>query len=475
MIPQSDKITNASITFLSVALIQFLASLFILPVYLNTFSVEEFGTNELVNRLALLLTIIIGLRISGAMANIYFTFDSHSQKQRFVSSLAQFTTLSGISSSIVIYLLGYFILPFFNTDGSFNMGVHGACAILSALASNIMSPYFFYLKNERKHVEFLVLQLFFIVALLGIQLLAIYLFHASFNTVIQLRSGFAVFQIIFLLFLYQRSFSLTIEWALVRRALNYTVPLIPFLLLNWTQLYFDRIFVGTYLGTVALGVFSFLLILQNMQTTLVDVFENAIRPALMNQLKRNEHSSTALLGIQNKFLLSITVSGACMLLGTILLPLITSNNLYVDHAILFFLIVPTGLAKGISLLFMQQLIFKEKSGELLILVAIHVLGIFLLYYLWQDQADLATVLWINLLMSCSMVFLYYYRAQKAQQLHFRWQQFYLPITHILVCMGCYFAYNWYHISITTLLITQLVVVILPASYLFFQSRKTSME
>lgn len=475
MIRKGDKVTNASIIFLLVALIQFLASFVMLPIYLNTFSVEEFGTNELINRLALFLSIIIALRISGAMANIYFTFDDKIQKQQFVSSLAQFTTLSGVGSSIVIFLLGYFLLPYFTTDGSFNMVIHGVCAILSALASNVTSPYFFYLKNERKNLEFLFLHIFFVGALIGAQLVAIYLFRANFDTVIQIRSGFALFQTIFLLLLYRSKFSLKIEWAFVRRALSYTVPLIPFLLLNWVQLYFDRFFVGNYLGGIALGIFSFVLILQNIQTTLIDVFENAIRPSLMNQFKQADSHSPTLMAVQNKYVLAITVSAAFMLFGTILLPMITQYDLYADNAILFFLIVPTGIAKGISLLFMQQLIFKEKSVELLKLVAMHVLGIFLLYFLLLDYMSLATILFVNLLVGCFMVFFYYQRAQQAQKLRFRLQQFYLPMAYIAVCVCCYFAHQAYQISITSLLIAQLLAVMLPAFILLYQSRKMRVE
>lgn len=195
----------------------------------------------------------------------------------------------------------------------------------------------------------------------------------------------------------------------------------------------------------------------------------------MNQFKQANSHSPTLMAVQNKYVLAITASAAFMLFGTILLPMITQYDLYADNAILFFLIVPTGIAKGISLLFMQQLIFKEKSVELLKLVAMHVLGIFLLYFLLLDYMSLATILFVNLLVGCFMVFFYYQRAQQAQKLRFRLQQFYLPMAYIAVCVCCYFAHQAYQISITSLLIAQLLAVMLPAFILLYQSRKMRVE
>jgi O-antigen/teichoic acid export membrane protein len=456
---KNNDVSKASVIFLLVAVLQFGASFLLIPVYLSAFSVEEFGINEIINRIALFAGIIIALRISGAMANIYFTLNDEYSKRKFVSSLAGFTILSGIGGFLFFLSVAYFLLPILSFDHLFSLYPHGICALLTAIAANIITPYFFYLKNEQKFSSFFIINFLFIAVNLILQLIAIYFFRVDFDTLINIRSGFAVFQFLVMLGMYQFSFSLKIDWSLVRRALSYTIPLIPFLVLNWLQLYYDRFFVGKYLGVFSLGVFSFVLILQNIQGTLTDVFENAIRPALMGKFIEKKFYDNGLANLQNQFLLSLTLSSSGLLFITILLPLFTSNHLYLDKAYLFMLVVPSGVIKGMSLLFMQQLIFKEKSVELGVIVAIHFASLFLAYHFFARDAGLEAVLFINIFIGLIMMSLYFIRAQKALSIPYNLSQFYFPFFFVFMVLVCYAGNRYLLLPAYILLTIQLIITI----------------
>lgn len=473
MILSKDNITNATTIFLLVAVLQFLASFFMIPIYLNTFSVEEFGINEIINRVTLFISTIISLRVSGAMANIYFTLDPAEQKKSFVASLAGFTAISGIVGAVFVLIIGYFLMPLIFNNITFSMFPHGLCAILTAIASNMTSPYFFYLKNEQKLTSFLKINLFFIVFNIVLQLSAIYFFKVGFESIVNIRSVFALFQFMTMIIVYQQHFSLKIKWPFVRRALKYTIPLIPFLVLNWLQLYYDRFFVGKYLGAVALGIFSFILILQNIQATLTDVFENAIRPSLMNQFNKGTSQSLSLQKLQNQFLIALTLSASFILFATILIPFVTENDLYINNAVLFFLVVPSGVIKGLSLLFMQQLVFKEKSFELGVIVFFHLSCIFLCYYFFGKAASLVTILLINWIVSLFMLLIYYSRAQTALALPFSLSQFFLPLVFIFISPLLYYIHQFYATPIYYLLSFQLILILSFSVITYKKSRKIS--
>jgi O-antigen/teichoic acid export membrane protein len=469
---KNRAVSRASFIFLLVAIMQFSASFLLIPVYLRAFTVEEFGINEIINRIALFAGIIISLRISGAMANIYFTLGDKNSKNSFVSSLAGFTILSSIAGFFFFLTAAYFLIPLFSFKSVFSLYPHGVCALLTAIAANMVTPYFFYLKNEQKLVSFLKINVLFIAVNFFIQLIAIFYFGVDFDTIITIRSFFALFQFMVMLVMYRLFFSLKINWSLVRRALQYTIPLIPFLILNWLQLYYDRFFVGKYFGVFALGVFAFILILQNIQSTFTDVFENAIRPDLMSKFIEGKVYDSGLVKLQNQFLIALTISSSCLLFATILLPLFTDNVMYLDNVVLCMLVVPSGVIKGMSILFMQQLVFKEKSSELGVIAAIHFAGVFLCYHFFARDAGIEFVLVINILIGLLMLGLYYFRAQKALSLPYKPSQFYLPLIFIFIVIILYTGFYFWAIPSYLLLSIQLIVT-LSFAFINFQLHKVN--
>ena len=464
-----NRVSKAAFIFMMVTILQFASSFLLLPLYLHIYSVEEFGINEMINRVTLFAGLLISLRISGAMANIYFSFKGMADKNQFIFSLAAFTLLSSIAGLILLFILGEPIIRIFFKNSGFLLWPHGVCAVLTGITGNMMTPYIFYLRNEQKLQSFLYLNIFIIGLNLAAQLIAIYVFHAGFSQLVQTRSAFAVIQFLIMVFIYFSRFTIRVNWPMIKRALSYTIPLIPFLILNWLQLYYDRFFISNHFGAISLGVFSFVMIISTIHNAFTDVFENSFRPSFIDCFINSRSDYTKLRNLQNQFLLVIVFSASFILLCAIALPLFTKNNLYLVHSDLFFLIVATGVCKGISLLFIQQLVFREKSITLGIIVLLHFVLLWLCYNVLAVNGSIEQVLLINLALNFFVTYLYYRRGQVVFHLSFSASQFIIPYGFIAMLTAAYFVLQNNLLSLNSLLIAQFIIT--STVYLWFYKKQ----
>ncbi len=464
-----NQVSKAAFIFMMVTILQFASSFLLLPLYLHIYSVEEFGINEMINRMTLFAGLLISLRISGAMANIYFSFKNMADKEQFIFSLAAFTLISSVAGLILLFVLGEPIIRIFFKNSGFLLWPHGACAVLTGIMGNMMTPYIFYLRNEQKLKTFLYLNIFFIGLNLASQLIAIYVFHAGFNQLVQTRSAFAVIQFLIMVFIYFSRFPIRVNWPMIKRALSYTIPLIPFLLLNWLQLYYDRFFIGNHFGAISLGVFSFIMIISTIHNAFTDVFENSFRPSFINCFVNNTGDLAALRNLQNQFLLSIVLSASFILLCAIALPLFTNNELYLAQSGLFFLVVATGVCKGISLLFIQQLVYREKSVTLGIIVLLHFILLWICYNVLAVNGNIEQVLMINLALHFLVTYLYFRRAQAVFHISFSADQFIVPYSFIVMLAVAYFVLQNNLLSLNSLLIAQFLITAI--AYLWYNKKQ----
>jgi O-antigen/teichoic acid export membrane protein len=403
--------SRATAIFLLVSALQFLSSWLLLPFYLSRFSLEEFGVNELMNRVSIIAGFLISLRISGAMANQYFQIEGSAGRKRFVSSLFLFTLLSSAAGALLFLFFGPHLFDLFFADTGFAFWPYGCTALLTGILGNVMAPGLFFLRNEQRLRPFFLISAGFIAFNFFGQLAAIYLLRLDFRGVAIARSMLALVQILLMAIWCLRVFGFHPDWSPVRRALRYTLPLIPFLLLNWLQLYYDRFFVGREYGATMLGVFSVLVIAGSIHTACVDVFENVYRPVWMKGFM-DPGASSHIKNSQQHYLAGIIFTAAAILFACILLPFFTSRPVYTLYAPLFIPVVAASVCKGISLLFIQQLVYRERSGLLLAIAALQFLLTWLCYRFLARGHDVGWVMQINVLLQLLFTAFFYAAAQR---------------------------------------------------------------
>ncbi len=403
--------SRATFIFLLVTALQFLSSWLLLPFYLSRFTVEEFGVNELMNRVSLIAGILVSLRISGAMANQYFQIGEEGAKRRFVSSLFMFTLLAAALGCLLFLFFGPRLFDLFFAGSGFAFWPYGCTALLTGILGNVMAPGLFFLRNEQRLRPFLLISAGFIAFNFFGQLGAIYLLELDFRGLAIARSVLALVQMAFMALWCFRHFGLHFDWQPVRRALTYTVPLMPFLVLNWLQLYYDRFFVGREFGATLLGLFSVLLIAGSIHTACVDVFENVYRPLWMKGFADSSLSGN-LSGAQRQYLGGTIGSAFLILLGCLFVPWALNRTEYMRQAPLFMWVVAVSVCKGISLLFIQQLVFRERSGLLLLIAAVQFLLTWGCYHVFALGQGLERLLLINVLLQLFFSLLFYVAAQR---------------------------------------------------------------
>jgi O-antigen/teichoic acid export membrane protein len=273
-----------------------------------------------------------------------------------------------------------------------------------------------------------------------------------------------------------RRFGMHFDMPVIRRALRYTLPLIPFLVLNWLQLYYDRFFVGREYGAGVLGVFSVLVIAGSIHTACVDVFENVYRPVWMKGFM-DPGASSKLMASQRHYLAGIIFTASCILFACILLPVVTSRPVYMQYAPLFIPVVAASVCKGISLLFIQQLVYRERSGLLLAVAALQFLLTWLCYHFLGRGHDVGRVIQINVLLQLLFTALFYGAAQRIFPVAFN--RFWLFAAYGYVLLLLLLGYWAAHASVSLPLVLGLqclpvvVLFLLSAAFRDSSSKKRS--
>jgi O-antigen/teichoic acid export membrane protein len=245
---------------------------------------------------------------------------------------------------------------------------------------------------------------------------------------------------------------------MIKRALSYTIPLIPFLVLNWLQLYYDRFFISHYYGAISLGIFSFIVIISAIHNAFTDVFENTFRPSFMHNFINAGSEPDSIRRTQNQYLLSIAFSASFILLCSLALPLITKNERYLEHAGLFFLALASTVCKGISLLFIQQLVFREKSVLLGTIVFVHFILTWLCYTHLAIQGSIDQILVINLALNFVMTGVYFKLAQMVFPVLIKASQVLIPYAYIGLLFASYLLLINGILVLTYLVILQFIIL-----------------
>ena len=196
----------------------------------------------------------------------------------------------------------------------------------------------------------------------------------------------------------------------VIRALQFSIPLLPFLLINWLQIYGDRFILERYLDLKTVGVYSLLITIVGVLPMAIDAVINGIRPFLFDYLKEgiDQHIKSTKELFRLYFGFSLLMASGVILLGNNI-HLFTSNKEY--YQILPYLSIMTiaFFVRVYSTLLYILLLFQKKTkliSQLSIgLIFILLGGYFLLIPIWGIWGAIWSSLIGNIFMTIALTFL----------------------------------------------------------------------
>lgn len=414
--------------FFSISMLQLAGAYLMYPLYIKYFTVEEFGYNDLFNKSALLLSIIIAFRIHAAMSNLYFDYsNSFADKKKFMGTLLSFTLISSFITGIVTLLSGYLIkqtIPLFFTFS----------AIAIAVQISLGSLYIFHLRNDSALKQFIVYNLISILSLFGWQYFAMVFQNKGFQTIIEIRGYHSLFLIVNTSFALFLKFGLQWHFSILKKCLQYSIGLLPFVIINWGQLYVDRWYLQGIGGAYEMGIYSFYLTVGLIHGTIAEAFENAWRPNLIQQLKAGVAGFSDWIKNTQTYLLITNATAAGAVLLTALLPYFINIDKFRLYLYLIFPVMILACLKAHVLLILQPMVFLKKSLSLSIFVAIQLVMLLVSYFIWLKKPDLNILLSINILVSAFILILMFMYTQKMSPLPYSLKMFMPSVVFVITCI-----------------------------------------
>ena len=261
-------------------------SFVLLPVFLKYLTTDQYVILSLSNAFFAVISIVLSLKVDQALRHIYFYESDNAPKQlALFRNLFSFQILLFCFWIAFMYLFGdqLFHLIFKN---NFSFFPYTFVMMLSLCVGMLNGFYFIYLQNklEVKRYSF-----YFIVNILLtpiLQVLCIKVFKLGFLWF--LLSALCANLFVFLMIFFNNRLLFKIEFSksIIKEALKFSLPFIPFLILYNLENQLDRFFIEKFLTLEDLARYSVLLGISSAVFMLFNSLDNAIRPELFDILSK---------------------------------------------------------------------------------------------------------------------------------------------------------------------------------------------
>lgn len=261
-------------------------SFVLLPVFLKYLTTDQYVILSLSNAFFAVISIVLSLKLDQALRHIYFYESDDAPKQ-----LALFRSL--FSFQVVLFCFWIFVMYLFGDllfrlifKNNFPFFPYTFVLMLSLCVSMLNGFYFIYLQNKSEVKKY---SLYFIVNILLtpiLQVLCIKVFKLSFLWF--LLSPLCANAFVFLVILFNNRLLFKIEFSkpVIKEALKFSLPFIPFLVLYNLENQLDRFFIEKFLSLEDLARYSVLLGISSAVFMLFNSLDNAIRPELFAILSK---------------------------------------------------------------------------------------------------------------------------------------------------------------------------------------------
>lgn len=280
-------------------------SFILLPVFLKYLTTDQYVILSLSNAFFAVISIVLGLKVDQALRHIYFYESNNAAKQlALFRSLFSFQLVLFCFWILVMYLFGdqLFRLIFKN---NFSFFPYTFVMMLSLCVGMLNSFYFIYLQNKSEVKKY---TLYFIANILLtpiLQLLCIKVFKLDFLWF--LLSSLCTNLFVFLVIFFNNRLLFKIEFSkpVIKEALKFSFPFIPFLVLYNLENQLDRFFIEKFLALEDLARYSVLLGISSAVFMLFNSLDNALRPELFIILSKKSEDFESLIQKKIDFYLLI--------------------------------------------------------------------------------------------------------------------------------------------------------------------------
>lgn len=383
---------------------------------------------------------IVGtLKIDSAMRTYYFDYnDQPALLRRYLSNIFSFSILLAGIFWIISYFVGPFFFRFFKNE-EISYFPYGILVVSSGLLGLCSAVYFIYLKNKIELKEFTFYTIVGVLATVGFQFF--YIVIKEEGAVGALKGTFISQAIVFsILFLANwRLIRFSFDKKMLKESLNFSLPVIPYLFINWFVLRGDRLLIEQYFSLEVVGQYALLITLVGVSFLALNALDNAIRPFLFEAFKQVEKKAREINDyVQFYIAIALLVSSGIILIGSNL-RLFTDNSTYLEIIPYFTLAGFVVFLRVYTRIFNEQLYFKKQSKAVTLLAFITLVLLVVAYMILLPKFQIMGALYALLFANVLSGFVFYFLAQKIFRVKYFLKKM---ITVPLAIFGVIFLFNF---------------------------------
>lgn len=311
-----------------------IAAVFLMPIYTNRISQEEYGVMALIMSVQGIIGLVSNLNIHSGIAREYY--EEEIDRTKLVST--GFYSILGISSLIFLFMAStqsFWQERVLGIDTRYSTSF--LLMLLSIPTASLMSYFSILTRYKKKPILYSIgtlIQLFIqiTISVVGV----VYLNYGIVSLFTGIICG-EIFGIIYYSYINRSNINLTFKKEYLKKALLFSIPTLPAIVAGWIDTSMGQIIIGKYISKTDLGVYSIALQLTSVFTFISIALHNVWGPFLYeNYKKENFIQETKKLYITIVLILTLIASTVSIFSKEIVLLL--SNNLYLRASSYFILL-----------------------------------------------------------------------------------------------------------------------------------------
>lgn len=283
-----------------------IVAVFLMPVYTNILTKEEYGAMALITSVQGLIGLVSNLNIHSGIARDYYE-DGINRR-----SLVSTGFFSIISLSLTIMVIGLFSRHFW---GKTVLGLNDSflpaftVMLINIPAGSLLSFFAILTRFKKKPLHYSFGTLFQLLIQIAVSVIGVVVLRIGIISVfLGILSG-ELFALVYFAILNRDYIRFEFNNELLRRALVFALPTLPAILAGWLDNSMGQILIGKYVSVADLGVYSVALQLASVFTLISTAFQNVWSPFLYENYNKPEFNRDIrrLFSIISLMLLLITV------------------------------------------------------------------------------------------------------------------------------------------------------------------------
>lgn len=312
MTVQKDKSKKAFATYLLLSVLPSSIKFFLLPIYVNFLTPEDYGALSILNVFAAAYAIMGCLQFNIPASVNYFKVDDKTGFEKSIFSSAIFIAFG---SFLVFLLLGSTVLGTYfqnSVGGFFPLGI---MALANAFLGQVHVVFFVFLRNKYQLRQLTFYSVLLVVSSSVLQFVLIVFFKQGvFGSLMGSLVSTAIV-VLFILIKNHHLLTFSIDRMVYKGALAISLPMIPAVLIDVVMKYSDRVFLERLMSMEAVGLYTVLSNIFILVSTVSVAFASAIKPILYTQFEDIQKNKREIEGTISSFvkIILLTLSGIILI------------------------------------------------------------------------------------------------------------------------------------------------------------------